>query len=86
MNHPQIRLLGLSTCPQCRALRELLDSHHIGYEATNVDLLPPDERAEVLREMAPHNPRKAFPVLFIGGKAIIGLQRDLILAELGVAP
>jgi glutaredoxin len=86
MNHPpKVRLLLLSTCPRCQALRDLLAARGIAYEATDVDLLPAAERAELLREMAPHNPKKAFPVVFIGNKAIIGLQEELILAELEVS-
>jgi glutaredoxin len=84
MESPKVRLLVLTTCPQCRALQELLSAYGVEYEATDVDLLPSAERAELLAQMVEHNEKKAFPVTFIGNKAIIGFQRELILAELGV--
>ena len=86
MKEPTIRLLVLSTCPQCKALGDLLTAHQIPFEATDVDLLAPEERKELLLQMAPHNPKKAFPVTFINGKAIIGFQKDLLMAELGIKP
>ena len=86
MGHPTVKLLVLTTCPQCKALRALLTTHKIPFEATDVDLLAPEERKELLLQMAPHNPQKAFPVTFINGKAIIGYQKDLLMEELGFKP
>ena len=86
MKDPTIKLLVLTTCPQCKALRDLLTTHKISFEATDVDLLAPEERKELLRQMAPHNPKKAFPVTFINDKAIIGYQKDLLMEELGLKP
>lgn len=86
MEDPTIQLLVLTTCPQCKALKDLLTAHKIPFEATDVDLLAPEERKELLFQMAPHNPKKAFPVTLINGKAIIGYQKDLLMAELGLKP
>ncbi len=86
MKDPMIKLLVLTTCPQCKALRELLTTHKIPFEVTDVDTLAPAEREELLRRMAPHNPKKAFPVTFINGKALIGYQKDLLMEELGLKP
>lgn len=81
---PTAKLYVLTTCPQCQALRNFLTSHHISFEATDVDLLAAEERDELLRQMAPHNPKKAFPVTIINGKAIIGYQIDILMKELGI--
>ncbi len=86
MENPKIRLLVLTTCPQCKALRDLLTTHKIPFETTDVDLLAPKEREELLLQMAPHNPKKAFPITFINGKAIIGYQKALLMEELGLNP
>jgi glutaredoxin len=64
---------------------ELLREHEVTFEATNIDLLEQQEREELLRRMEPYNEKKAFPVAFIGNKAIVGFQKKVILAELGVA-
>jgi glutaredoxin len=82
---PRVKLLVLSTCLQCKALMELLREHEVTFEATNIDLLEQQEREELLRRMEPYNEKKAFPVAFIGNKAIVGFQKKVILAELGVA-
>jgi glutaredoxin len=86
MGHPPVKILVLTTCPQCKALRYFLTAHKIPFESTDVDLLSPDERKELLLRMAPHNPKKAFPITFINGKAIIGYQQDLLMEELGLKP
>lgn len=86
MEQPIVKILVLTTCPQCQALKNLLSSHKIAFEATDVDMLAAEERKELLRQMAPHNPKKAFPVTFVNGKAIIGFQKDLLLEELGIKP
>jgi glutaredoxin len=86
MERPIVKLLVLTTCPQCQALKELLTTHKIEFEATDVDMLPPEERRELLRRLAPHNPKKAFPITFINDKAIIGYQKNLLMEELGIMP
>ena len=86
MASDDITLYVLSTCPQCEALRGLLTSCGISFTTIEVDLLPDDERRRLMEEMRPHNPRKAFPVTIVNGKAIIGFHKDLILRELGIVP
>ena len=54
-------------------------------ESTDVDLMLKDERDELFAKMALYNEKKAFPVAFIGDKAIIGYQKDLIMSELGLS-
>ena len=84
MTDKKVSLLVLSTCLQCKALMELLNHYQIDFDLTHVDLLPKDEREELFKKMAPYNEKKAFPVIFIGDKAIIGFQKQLIMEELGV--
>ncbi len=80
----KVSLLVLSTCLQCKALIELLRQHEVAFETTVVDLMLKDEREELFKNMMPYNEKKAFPVTFIGDKAIIGFQRELIMEELGL--
>jgi hypothetical protein len=41
-----------------------------------------DERDELFAKVTPYNEKKAFLVTFIGDKAIVGFQKDVIMAEL----
>lgn len=84
MSNSPITLYVLSTCPQCKALRQLLIDHGITFDTIDVDLLPGEERSAFMEAMRPHNPKMAFPVTIVGGKAIIGFQKELLLQELGV--
>lgn len=78
-----ITVYVLSTCPQCKALRQFLIERGIAFATVDVDLLPSEERQALLAAMRPHNPKNAFPVTVVGGKAIIGFQKELVLRELG---
>jgi glutaredoxin len=81
----EVKLLVLTTCLQCQALKALLTEHDIKYESTDVDLLVKDERDQLFAEMKDYNAKKAFPVTFIDQKIIIGYQKSLILDTLGVS-
>jgi glutaredoxin-like protein NrdH len=81
---PKVKLLVITTCIQCKALKDLLDSYNVDFESTDVDLMFKDERDELFAEMAPYNEKKAFPITFIGDKAIVGFQKDVIMSELGL--
>ena len=82
MDKMTVHILVLTTCPQCKALKDFLTGQRISFETTEVDLLEAEEREKLLRSMAAHNPKKAFPVTFINGKAIIGFRKDLLIKEL----
>ena len=81
----KVKLLVLTTCLQCKALKDLLTRHNVEYESTDVDLLFKDERDELFAEMKGYNAKKAFPVTFIGQDIIIGYQKSLILDTLGLS-
>jgi glutaredoxin-like protein NrdH len=85
MNGLEVKLLVLSTCLQCKALKDLLTAHDVEYESTDVDLLFKYERDELFAEMKKYNAKKAFPVTFIGQDVIIGYQKSLILDTLGLS-
>ncbi len=80
----KVKLLVLTTCLQCKALKELLTAHNVEYESTDVDLLIKDERDQLFAEMKEYNAKKAFPVTYIGQDIIIGYQKTLILETLGL--
>lgn len=84
MSEPKVKLLVITTCLQCKALKDLLSACNVDFESIDVDLMFKDERDELFAKMAPYNEKKAFPVTFIGDKAIVGFQKDVIMSELGL--
>ena len=85
MNRLDVKLLVLTTCLQCKALKDLLTENHVKFESTDVDLLFKDERDELFAEMKDYNEKKAFPVTYIGKEVIVGYQKALILDTLGIS-
>ena len=81
----EVKLLVLTTCLQCKALKDLLTEYKVDFESTDVDLLFKDEREQIFAEMKDYNEKKAFPVTFIGKEIIVGYQKSLILDTLGVS-
>ena len=81
----KVKLLVLTTCLQCKALKELLTEHKVEYESTDVDLLIKEERDRLFAEMKEYNARKAFPVTYIGDQVVVGFQKRLILETLGLS-
>jgi len=85
MDKPQVKLLVLTTCFQCKALKDLLTEHGINFESTDVDLMFKDERDELFDTMREYNEKRAFPVTYIGDEIIVGFQKSLIMETLGLA-
>ncbi|MEJ2057206.1 MAG: glutaredoxin family protein [Desulfofustis sp.] len=85
MTNEKITLLVLTTCLQCKALKDLLNEHDIAFESTEVDLLYKDERDELFAQMKVYNEKKAFPVTYIGDEIIVGYQKRRILETLGLS-
>lgn len=81
----EVKLLVLTTCLQCKALKDLLTEYKVDFESTDVDLLFKDEREQIFAEMKDYNEKKAFPVTFIGKEIIVGYQKSLILDTLGLS-
>ena len=84
MTEQSVRIFTISTCFHCRTLKKMLEDHKIDFEYTDVDLMPKDERKSFITAIEKYNENKTFPVVFIGNKAIIGFQEQLIKKELGI--
>jgi glutaredoxin len=78
------RLYSLSTCSHCRACKTLLSECGVKYEFTDVDLLPEDEKKNVIDEIMELSSRCAFPTIVIGDTVIVGFKQDEIRAALGI--
>ena len=73
-----ITLYALSTCGWCAKTRELLRELGVDHFYVYVDLLPPDEMQEAIREVEKYNPRGSFPTLVIGDRVIVGFREPEI--------
>jgi glutaredoxin-like protein NrdH len=78
------KLYSLSTCSHCKSCKRFLGDCGIEYEFTDVDLLPDEDRQEVMDEIKKLTARCAFPTVIIGDKVIVGFREDEIRAALGM--
>lgn len=85
MTEKPIRLFTISTCFHCRSLKKLLEHNNIPFEYNDIDLMPEKERESFIAQIVKYNKKKTFPVIFIGNKAIVGFQEQLIKQELGIS-
>jgi len=83
-NPGKVRIYSLSTCAHCAALKKMLHQHGIAYDFIDIDLMAREERQQFLKEIAPYNPQKTFPIIIVNNKAIVGFRRELIERELGI--
>lgn len=85
MDRLKVKLLVLTTCLQCKALKDLLTEHNVEFESTDVDMMIKDDRDRLFEKMKTYNDKKAFPVAYIGDEIIVGYQKSLILETLGLS-
>ncbi len=74
----KVTLYALSTCGWCARTRDLLKELGVDHSYVYVDLLPPDEMEDTIREVEKFNPRGSFPTLVIGEKVIVGFKEQEI--------
>ena len=77
-------LYTLSTCGYCHETKKMLNDLKVEYESIDVDLLPPDERAEALEEIKKYNPRCTFPTAVYGDQVVVGMKLEELKNILGV--
>lgn len=84
MQQAKVKLYTLSTCSHCKAAKKLLSDLGVEYEYTDVDLVPPDRKSEVLAEVRRFNPTVSFPTIIIGDTVIVGNKEHEIRRALGL--
>jgi glutaredoxin len=52
--------------------KKYFENHNIPYDFVDVDLLEPDEREKTVSKVQEISGRRAFPVIVIGDKVIVG--------------
>jgi glutaredoxin-like protein NrdH len=80
----QCKLYSLSTCSHCKACKKFLGDCGIEYEFTDVDLLPENDKAEIIDEIRKLTTRCAFPTIIIGERVIVGFKEQEIKKALGI--
>jgi glutaredoxin-like protein NrdH len=81
----ECKLYALSTCSHCKSCKRFLGDCGIEYQFTDVDLLPEQERKEVIDEIKRLTSRCAFPTIIIGEKVIVGFRENELRTALGIA-
>lgn len=82
-----IAFYGLSTCIWCRRAREFLETHGVGFRYVYVDLLPHQEREDVLAEVRARSsrPSVSFPTVVVDGRTcVVGYDPDQLREVLGL--
>ena len=75
----KLMLYALSTCVWCQKTKRLLDDLGVGYDYTDVDLLPGSEKEAAIKVIKKHNPACSFPTLVINdSKCIVGYKENEI--------
>ncbi len=77
------RLYGLSTCPTCKRVKNLLDELNIKYELIEVDLLDSGEQWVTSKEVRRYNPAVTYPTLVIE-EVITEPDEEAIKEALGI--
>ncbi|OHE59922.1 MAG: hypothetical protein A2Z47_03305 [Thermodesulfovibrio sp. RBG_19FT_COMBO_42_12] len=77
------RLYGLSTCPTCKRVKNLLDELNIKYELIEVDLLDSGEQWLTSKEVRRYNPAVTYPTLVIE-EVITEPDEEAIKEALGI--
>lgn len=76
MTSQNARLYGLSTCVQCKSVRNFLLDQGIPFEMIEVDRLALSEKKQAMETVREHNPKGSFPTLLIGDTVVVGYQRQ----------
>lgn len=79
-----VKVYALSTCAHCANAKKFLDDHGIPYECVHVDMLWPEQRNDVMRELTKLNPALTFPTIVIDGRPVVGFDSQELSKALGL--
>ena len=79
MEEKKVSVYSTSTCPYCRMLKDFLDANSVSYESFDVGT-----DAAKREEMMNKSGQMGVPVIDIGGRIIIGFDREAIKEELAI--
>ena len=76
---PRVVVFSTPTCPHCRTAKQYLKKNHVRF--TDVDV---SRDASAARDMARISGQQGVPVITVGGRPIVGFDRDKIDRLLGL--
>lgn len=79
----KVKIYALTTCIHCKKAKEYLESNNVEYDCTYVDMLAGEERQQAVDEVKKHNPALSFPTMLVGGKVLVGFNKEELQAALG---
>ncbi len=79
MGEKKVSVYSTSSCPYCRMLKDFLDANGVSYESFDVGT-----DAAKREEMMNKSGQMGVPVTEIGGRIIIGFDKEAIKEELGI--
>lgn len=68
----KVMLYALSTCPFCKMTKKFFESRNLAFDYVDVDLLESSEKEKTVQKVQEISGRRAFPVIVIGDKVIVG--------------
>jgi glutaredoxin-like protein NrdH len=81
----EIFLYTLSTCGWCRKMKTWLNERSLDYSYVDVDLVSPEEEAEVMGQVSHWNPRCNFPTVVVNRSVCLtGYQPEKLREILGL--
>ncbi len=70
---------GISTCVWCKRTRRFLENEGVAFDYIYVDLVPAQEREEVVTQVRRWNPRASYPTIVVDdSKCIVGYRPEEI--------
>lgn len=78
-------LYALSTCVWCKKTKGFLNELGVEYRYVDVDLVPEDDREEIVRMLARWNQQRSYPTLVVNrARCIVGFKPEEIKEALGL--
>ena len=78
-NQPKIRIFSTPSCPYCVTLKEFLKEKSFEFE--DIDVY---QNQAALEEMVDKTQQYGVPVIDIGGKMVVGFDKEKISSILGI--
>ncbi len=80
-----IILYTISTCAWCKKTKKFLKTLGVEYQYIDVDLLDPDEKKKIDKEVMKWNPQRNYPMIVINNKkCVVGYKEDEIKEALRI--
>jgi len=80
----KVFMYTLSTCPWCRKAKNFFKLNNVPFDYIDYDLQPEDEQEKIMDKILKISNARSFPVVVIGGQAIVGYDPEKYSEVLGL--